>query len=120
MLTSIALPKAWADQRLGPRTDAKRQLNPDVLSAAIERRSLPPYFATGSMRRIGNRASYSRRETTVTAPATSRCTTIAPRCARPSKPTNDTCSVRSRSGPTGQPTCQEAPSSAAVTALDEA
>jgi hypothetical protein len=41
-LTSIASPYACTDQRFGPGATAYRQLNADVLSAAIERSSLPP------------------------------------------------------------------------------
>jgi hypothetical protein len=40
VFTSIASPYACADQRSVPAT--YRQLNPDVLSAAIDASSLPP------------------------------------------------------------------------------
>ena len=39
-LTSIARPNAWFDQRVVPSTN--RQLNAEVLSASIERKSLAP------------------------------------------------------------------------------
>jgi hypothetical protein len=35
----------------------KRQLNADVLSASIERKSEPPYASTVTIRRIGNRSA---------------------------------------------------------------
>ena len=83
-LTSIASPYACIDQRVVPPT--KRQLNAEVLSAAIDASSLPRYSETGRSRRIGKRAFQSFRKT-VTSPGASRCaTTIRPTRGLPSKP----------------------------------
>ena len=54
-MTSIARPYACSDQRVVPSTE--RQLNADVLSASIERKSPPPYASIGFIRRIGKRAA---------------------------------------------------------------
>ena len=54
-LRSIARPYACSDQRVVPST--YRQLKADVLSASIERKSLPPYASTATIRRIGKLAA---------------------------------------------------------------
>ena len=72
---------ACIDQRAVPST--KRQLKPEVLSAAIDASSFPRYADTGRTRRSGKRASHSRRKTATTSPATRRATTMRPVCARP-------------------------------------
>ena len=41
----------------GAVPSTKRQLNAEVLSASIERKSLPPYASTGTIRLIGKPAS---------------------------------------------------------------
>ena len=54
--TSIASPYACIDQCFAPGATAKRQLNDDVLSAAVERESLPWNTSIGRIERIGKRA----------------------------------------------------------------
>ena len=56
VLMSIASPYACIDQCFGPGATAKRQLNDEVLSAAVERESLPWKTSIGSIVRIGKRA----------------------------------------------------------------
>src|SRR5262245_49001904 len=56
-LTSTARPYACADQPPVAEPTARRQLNADVLSAAIDTSSLPRNAETGAMRRIGKRAA---------------------------------------------------------------
>src|SRR5215510_3653943 len=85
-LTSIASPNAWTDQYAGPFGTALRQLKPDVLSAAIEAGSLPPYASSGCMCRIGNRCRYRLSKTFNTSGTTDVLTTIVPVCGWPSKP----------------------------------
>jgi hypothetical protein len=113
VFTSIALPYACSDHRLVPLTN--RQLKADVLSAAIEAWSSPPYTSTVTIRRIGKRASYSRWKTVVIASTASALTISDPGCDCPSKPQYDSRMRRSRSGPTGQPAWYDAPRSPAVT-----
>jgi len=62
-------------------------LNPEVLSAAIDRGSLPWKTSTGSILLIGNRARYKIEKTSITCCTTLALTMISPVCARPSKPT---------------------------------
>jgi len=57
VLMSIASPNACIDQVFGPLETAARQLNADVLSAAIDLLSSPPYAAIGTICRIGKRAA---------------------------------------------------------------
>ena len=88
----------------GPDATASRQLNAEVLSAAIDAGSLPPNASTGSMRRIGNRSVVQRGEhRRAPRSTTAAFTIIVPVCGRPSKPQYDMCSMRSCAGPTGQP-----------------
>ena len=61
---SMAAPKAWSDQFRWPAT--RRQLKPDVLLAAIDASSSPPYSSTSRIRAIGQPTSYSRPKTSVT------------------------------------------------------
>lgn len=53
-----------------------RQLNPDVLSAAIDASSLPPNSETGRMLRIGKRSRYRVLNTASTADTALALTTI--------------------------------------------
>ena len=80
VFTSIASPYACTDQRGGPGATASRQLNAEVLSAAIDAGSLPPNAATGSMRRIGNSPDVQACANTLRAPesTTAAFTIIAP------------------------------------------
>src|SRR5262245_7716113 len=111
----MAWPSACPDQDGGPVVTAIRQLNADVLSASIEASSLAPYLSTGSIARIGNRCANNDEKTLATASVTSACTINEPLCTWPSNPQYRSVTRRSRSGPTGQPSCHDAPSSAAVT-----
>jgi hypothetical protein len=117
VFTSIACPYACADHRGGPGATALRQLNAEVLSAAIDAGSLPPYASTGCIRRIGNRASYKRWNTVITESATDALTIMVPECGAASKPQYDMCNARSCAGPTGQPAWYDAGKSAEVTAI---
>ncbi|GEM_PF-4080801 len=116
VFTSMALPNACADHRGGPAATAYRQLNADVLSTAIDASSLPPKLEVGRIERIGNRSSNKVRKIRVTAGTTVELTTSVPVWATPSKPQKLSVTARSWLGPTGQPGCQLAPRSAAVTA----
>ena len=81
----------------------KRQLKPEVLSAAIEASSLPRKADTGCSRRIGNLAPQSVRNTASTLGASRFATTTRPTRGFPSNPQWETETVRSCDGPTGQP-----------------
>src|SRR5438270_11243099 len=70
----------------------------------------------GCMPRMGNRSSYNRWKTEMTASVTSRWTTMAPGWVCPSNPHTLSRTRRSSSGPTGHPSRHDAPRSAAVTA----
>ena len=63
-----------------------RQLNPDVLFAAIDASSDPPYTSTSCIRWIGKRAWNNVFIAAATRDATSACTTSSPVCAAPSNP----------------------------------
>ena len=106
-LKSIARPYACSDHRLVPST--YRQLNADVLSASIDRKSLAPYVSTGTMRRIGKCAACRRRSTEATSDATSRWTMMRPVCSRPSNPQCRAVTTRRSRRPTGQPGRHETP-----------
>src|SRR4051794_30577457 len=83
-----------------------RQLNADVLSAAIDLSSLPPKSSTSLMDRMGYRCSNSALNAAITGVAAVDATTMSPRCTTPSKPMYRILrSVRPDSG-TGQPECQ--------------
>src|SRR5262245_26709126 len=110
---SIAAPYACSDH-VEPPVIA-RQLNADVLSASTDASSLPPYRSTGTMRRIGKRAAYSRSKTSTTAAATSRRTTMVPTCDAPSNPTYRSDNIRSSPGRTGHPGRHDAGSCPAPT-----
>jgi len=102
---SIARPYACCDHDVLCST--RRQLNADVLSAAIERSSSAPYRSTSTIRRIGKRALYSVRIAATTGRTASRLRTSRPVCGRSSNPqyANRT-SLNSEIG-TGQPRCHE-------------
>src|SRR5947209_13165037 len=103
---SIASPKACIDHVLGPLDTAARQLNADVLSAAIDLLSSPPYAAIGTIWRIGKRAAYIMRSAETTADTTRKLTTSVPVCERCSKPQKVTAKARNDEAPTGQPARQ--------------
>jgi hypothetical protein len=115
VFTSMALPKACADHWGGPAATAYRQLNADVLSTAIDASSLPPNSEVGRIERIGNRSSNNVRKTRVMAGTTVELTTSVPVWTAASKPQKLSVRARSCAGPTGQPGCQLAPRSVAVT-----
>src|SRR5262245_19352984 len=106
-LRSIARPYECSDQRFVPST--KRQLNADVLSASIERKSLAPYASTGTIRLIGKRAANRRRSTATTSAAASRWTTSRPVWARPSNPQCVARTSRRSPSGTGHPVRHETP-----------
>src|SRR5262245_61012063 len=86
-----------------------RQLNPDVLFAAIERSSSPPYASTNFIRSMGNLASNRTSNTPRTSEATCRFTIRFPWWISPSNPQWSRVSRRRSSMETGQPSCHERP-----------
>src|SRR3954468_21804306 len=100
---SIASPNACIDQVFGPLDTAARQLNPEVLSAAIDLLSSPPHAAIGTICRVGKCAADIWRNAAATADTTRALTTSVPVCAVWSKPQNVMVTARSDGAPTGQP-----------------
>src|SRR5262245_34476562 len=117
---SIAWPYACTDHDAGPDVTASRQLKAEVLSASIEASSLPPYLSIGSTLRIGKCWAKSDENARVTGSTTSTCTMSTPVCTCPSNPQWRSVTRRSWSGPTGHPSCHDAPRSVAVTGWVEA
>src|SRR3954468_11665474 len=103
---SIASPNACIDQVFGPLDTAARQLNAEVLSAAIDLLSSPPYAAIGTICRIGKRAALFCRNASTTADTTRALTMRVPVCALWSKPQTLIVTARKEEAPTGQPWCQ--------------
>jgi len=67
-----------SDQAVVPRT--RRQLNAEVLSASMDRSSLPPNTSTGRICRIGYLAANSRAKARVSALAADSFTISCPLC----------------------------------------
>jgi hypothetical protein len=116
----MACPYAWTDHDAGPDVTASRQLNAEVLSASIDASSLPPYLSMGSMLRIGKCCANNDANTLVIASTAPTCTMSTPVCTWPSNPQKRRVTRRSWSGPTGHPSCHDAPRSIAVTGWVEA
>src|SRR6266542_5118368 len=112
---SMAHPYACCDHGVPPVT--ARQLKADVLFAAMDRSSSPPYTSTSCIRRTGKRAPNSLPNTFTTAPATFRLMTISPVRTAPSKPQYDIVRYRRSRIGTGQPGRQEEAIRARVAAL---
>src|SRR5665811_2258979 len=92
----------------------KRQLKPEVLSAAIEALSSLAYSATSRIRRIGNVSSKRRAKARWARSVIAASKTSSPVSTVPSNVQYDTATTRSLFGATGQPWCQDEPRSAAV------
>src|SRR5215211_9314261 len=79
-LMSIARPFACGDSRTGALIwSGRRQLNAEVLSAAMLAVLSPPYSSIGRICRIGNRASNNAVNTVAVSADVSRWTTSTPR-----------------------------------------
>src|SRR5665647_1067249 len=92
----------------------KRQLKPEVLSAAIEALSSLAYSATFRIRRIGNVSSKRRAKARWARSVIAASKTSSPVSTVPSNVQYDTATTRRLFGPAGQPWCQDEPRSAAV------
>src|SRR5674476_932199 len=92
----------------------KRQLKPEVLSAAIEALSSLAYSATFRIRRIGNVSSKRRAKARWARSVIAASKTSSPVSTVPSNVQYDTATTRSLFGSTGQPWFQDEPRSAAV------
>ncbi|MCX5074085.1 hypothetical protein OHA84_20610 [Streptomyces sp. NBC_00513] len=98
----------------------RRQLKAEVLSAAIDASSSPPYAAVTRIRRIGNPASKALPKTCSSGRTARSWTTISPWWTLPSKPQWFIRISRSRSAGTGQPARWVTPSEPAGTAVTRA
>src|SRR5438309_9896786 len=98
---SMASPYACSDHELEPV--ARRQSNPDVLSAVIEELSSPPYTSIGRIWAMGKRWRKSERNTRITGPVHLVAMTRRPTCGRWSKPQYVSRTTRRASRPTGHP-----------------
>src|SRR3954470_17331572 len=113
---SIACPYACSDHEGESLSlTALRHENPVELSSGVSKSSYSACVKIGFILRTGKLSSWRRRNASTTASATSSFTTTCPECSAPSKSTRLTATSRSPLGSTGQPSCHEAPRSAAVT-----
>src|SRR4051794_2620749 len=114
---SIAWPYACSDHDGDPLSfTALRHEKPVELSSGVSKSSYSACVKIGFILRTGKLSSWRRRNASTTASPESAFTTTRPECSDPSKPTRLTVTIRSSLGSTGQPSCQDAPRSAAVTA----
>src|SRR3954447_6630281 len=113
---SIACPYACRDHDgVSLSLTALRHENPVELSSGVSKSSYSACVKIGFILRTGKLSAWRRRNASTTASATSAFTTTRPECSDPSKPTRLTVTIRSSLGSTGQPSCHDAPRSAAVT-----
>ena len=105
----VARAVAWMEKRPGLPVIG-RQLNAEVLSAAIDASSDPSYSSISSIRRIGNSAANMSPKAATTSSATSLCTiSRPPSWTVPSKPQWFMSMIRRSSIGTGQPGFQDTP-----------
>jgi hypothetical protein len=84
-----------------------RQLNAEVLFAAIDRSSSPSYASTSRIRRTGYPAWNMTANAVTTSRETSRCTTSSPPWTFPSNPQWEILNSRRSWKPMGHPRCHE-------------
>lgn len=90
-------------------------MNADVLSAATDASSSPPYASIGAMRSIGKRSANSLPNAVVSGETAEALTTSRPECTALSKPQYESVSMRRFAGGTGHPGCHDPDTIAAST-----